>query len=92
MVQFRLHLLCIPRGGGGSQRKLRGDLKMFLEEIRGMKKISEGKKGVANFFSCCLRGPLMLLFSHYTGAPNVNFQKISVRKAIRDLEFSEHLL
>ena len=79
-------------GGGGSQRKLRGDLKMFLEEIRGMKKISEGKKGVANFFSCCLRGPLMLLFSHYTGAPNVNFQKISVRKAIRDLEFSEHLL
>ena len=87
MAQFRLHLLCTPLGG--SQRKLRGDL---LEEIRGMKKISEGKKGVANFFSCCLKVPLMLLFSHYTGAPNVNFQKISVRKAIRDLEFSEHLL
>ena len=29
----------------------------------------------------------MLLFSHYTGAPNVNFRKISVRKAIRDLDF-----
>ena len=42
-----------------------------------MKKISEGKKGVANFFSCCLRGPLMLLFSHYTGAPNVNVVELS---------------
>ena len=28
----------------------------------------------------------------YTGAPNVNFRKISVRKTIWDLEFSEHLL
>ena len=27
-----------------------------------------------------------------TGAPNVNFRKISVRKTIGDLEFSEHLL
>ena len=27
-----------------------------------------------------------------SGAPNVNFRKISVRKTIRDLEFSEHLL
>ena len=27
----------------------------------------------------------------YTGAPNVNFGKISVRKTICDLEFSEHL-
>ena len=27
-----------------------------------------------------------------TGAPNVNFRKISVQKTIRDLEFSEHLL
>ena len=27
-----------------------------------------------------------------TGAPNVNFRKISVRKTIWDLEFSEHLL
>ena len=27
-----------------------------------------------------------------TGAPNDNFQKISVRKTIWDLEFSEHLL
>ena len=26
------------------------------------------------------------------GAPNVNFRKISVRKTIWDLEFSEHLL
>ena len=27
-----------------------------------------------------------------SGAPNVNFWKISVRKTIWDLEFSEHLL
>ena len=27
-----------------------------------------------------------------TGEPNDNFRKISVRKTIRDLEFSEHLL
>ena len=27
-----------------------------------------------------------------TGAPNDNFRKISVRKTILDLEFSEHLL
>ena len=27
-----------------------------------------------------------------SGAPNVNFRKISVRKMIRELEFSEHLL
>ena len=27
-----------------------------------------------------------------SGAPNVNFRKISVRKTIWDLEFSEHLL
>ena len=27
-----------------------------------------------------------------SGAPNVDFQKISVRKTIWDLEFSEHLL
>ena len=27
-----------------------------------------------------------------SGAPNVNFWKISVRKTISDLEFSEHLL
>ena len=26
------------------------------------------------------------------GAPNVNFRKIPVRKTIRDLEFSGHLL
>ena len=30
--------------------------------------------------------------SKKTGAPNVNFRKISVRKTIWDLEFSEHLL
>ena len=29
---------------------------------------------------------------HNTGAPNVNFWKISIRKTIWDLEFSEHLL
>ena len=28
----------------------------------------------------------------FAGAPNVNFQKISVRKTFWDLEFSEHLL
>ena len=28
----------------------------------------------------------------YSGAPNGNFRKISVRKMIWDLEFSEHLL
>ena len=28
----------------------------------------------------------------YPGAPNGNFRKISVRKTIWDLEFSEHLL
>ena len=28
----------------------------------------------------------------YTGAPNVNFRKSSVRKTIWELEFSEHLL
>ena len=27
-----------------------------------------------------------------SGAPNVNFRKISVRKTFWDLEFSEHLL
>ena len=27
-----------------------------------------------------------------SGAPNVNFRKMSVRKTIWDLEFSEHLL
>ena len=27
-----------------------------------------------------------------SGAPNVNFRKMSVRKTISDLEFSEHLL
>ena len=30
--------------------------------------------------------------SHKPGAPNVSFRKISVRKTIWDLEFSEHLL
>ena len=30
--------------------------------------------------------------SHTSGAPNVNFWKISVRKTIWDVEFSEHLL
>ena len=30
--------------------------------------------------------------SYKSGAPNVNFRKISVRKTIWDLEFSEHLL
>ena len=34
----------------------------------------------------------ILLFERASGAPNVNFRKISVRKAIWDLEFSEHLL
>ena len=29
--------------------------------------------------------------STVSGAPNVNFRKISVRKTICDLEFSEHL-
>ena len=29
---------------------------------------------------------------HISGAPNVNFRKISARKTIWDLEFSEHLL
>ena len=29
---------------------------------------------------------------HVPGAPNGNFRKISVRKTIWDLEFSEHLL
>ena len=29
---------------------------------------------------------------HDAGAPNDNFRKISVRKTIWDLEFSEHLL
>ena len=28
----------------------------------------------------------------FSGAPNVNFRKISVSKAILDVEFSEHLL
>ena len=28
----------------------------------------------------------------FSGAPNDNFRKISVRKTIWDLEFSEHLL
>ena len=30
--------------------------------------------------------------ANQAGAPNVNFRKISVRKTISDLEFSEHLL
>ena len=30
--------------------------------------------------------------STVSGAPNVNFRKISVRKTICDLEFSEYLL
>ena len=30
--------------------------------------------------------------SQSTGAPNDNFRKISVRKTIGDLEFSEHVL
>ena len=30
--------------------------------------------------------------NNLSGAPNVNFGKISVRKTICDLEFSEHLL
>ena len=34
----------------------------------------------------------ILLFERASGAPNVNFRKISVRKTIWDLEFSEHLL
>ena len=38
-----------------------------MEEIRGMKKNSEGKKGVVNFFSFCLKVSLVtLLLSHYT--------------------------
>ena len=32
------------------------------------------------------------LHYHHAGAPKANFRKISVRKAICDLEFSEHLL
>ena len=32
------------------------------------------------------------LFGNYSGAPNVNFRKISVRKTIWNLEFSEHFL
>ena len=46
----------------------------------------------------CLLASLCFLLSvfvwwvHDTGAPNVNFRKISVRKTICDLEFSEHLL
>ena len=30
--------------------------------------------------------------TNFSGAPNVNFRKISVRKTTRDLEFSEHLV
>ena len=32
------------------------------------------------------------LLNDASGAPNVNFREISVRKTISDLEFSEHLL
>ena len=35
---------------------------------------------------------LWLISDHFTGAPNVNFWKIYVRKTIWDLEFSEQLL
>ena len=43
---------------------------------------------------CCLQvyGPTAVYGIPPTGAPNVNFRKISVRKTILDLEFSEHLL
>ena len=34
----------------------------------------------------------LLSVQKFVGAPNVNFRKISVRKKIWDLEFSEHLL
>ena len=34
----------------------------------------------------------ILIVIHLSGAPNGNFRKISVRKTIWDLEFSEHLL
>ena len=34
----------------------------------------------------------VILFPESSGAPNDNFRKISVRKMIWDLEFSEHLL
>ena len=34
----------------------------------------------------------LFIGDNYTGAPNVNFPKTSVRKTIWDLEFSEHLL
>ena len=33
-----------------------------------------------------------LVFTVSSGAPNVNFREISVRKTISDLEFSKHLL
>ena len=35
--------------------------------------------------------PTKLSVNHFTGAPNVNLRKISVRKTIWDLEFSEHI-
>ena len=35
---------------------------------------------------------VMTVMVDQPGAPNVNFRKISVRKTIWDLEFSEHLL
>ena len=50
----------------------------------------------AVFFENQLSSFLVLTYIKYvgykTGAPNVNFRKISVRKTIWDLEFSEHLL
>ena len=35
---------------------------------------------------------MFYLSGNWAGAPNVNFRKISVRKTISDLEFSEHFL
>ena len=35
--------------------------------------------------------PTKLSVNHFTGLPNVNLRKISVRKTIWDLEFSEHI-
>ena len=35
---------------------------------------------------------MFYLSGNWAGAPNVNFRKISVRKTIWDLEFSEHFL
>ena len=52
---------------------------------------SEKKKGLIGLQDS-YQDRLVLFNVHMSGAPNVDFGKISVRKTIWDLEFSEHLL